>query len=123
MSTLTYTWSINQVECYPEAGGDNQVICIAHWTLDGTDGTYSGSVYGAVGIPLDPKAPFTPYADLTEDQIIGWVKQQLAAGKQGKEAIPGLETAVAYQISQQISPDTVAPPLPWAASLTTKPEE
>jgi hypothetical protein len=82
---------------------------VCHWRLDGTDGEYTAGVYGTVGLTLDPEAPFTPYADLTEAQVIGWVQDAL-----GTEQVDAYEANVAAQIEAQINPPVVTPPLPWS---------
>ena len=106
----TYTWAVVQMDAYPEADGDTDVVFNVHWTLTGTDGTYSGNVYGSQAVTVDPDAPFTPYADLTETQVIGWVKSVM-----GEEQVASYEANVAQQIQNQINPPVVTPPLPWSA--------
>jgi hypothetical protein len=98
------------MDAYPELDGETDVVFTVHWTLTGTDGTYVGSVYGSVGVSVDPDAPFTPYADLTQAQVIGWVQTAM-----GAEQVAAYEAAVANQISEQIAPSAVTPPLPWGA--------
>lgn len=107
--TITNTWSVVQMDAYPEYEGKPDVVFTVHWTLDGTDGTYAGSVYGSVGLTLDPEAPYTPYADLTEAQVIGWVQDALGEGQ-----VIAYEANVAQQIENQINPPVVTPPLPWS---------
>ena len=107
--TITNTWAVVQMDAYPEEDGETDVVFNVHWTLTGTDGTYNGSVYGSVGVTIDPDAPFTPYADLTEAQVIGWVQAAL-----GEEQVASYEANVAQQIADQIDPPVVTPPLPWA---------
>lgn len=107
--TITYTWSVVQMDAYPEADGHTEVVFTVHWTLTGTDGAYTGSVYGSQGVSLDPDAPFTPYADLTEAQVIGWVQDAM-----GEEQVAAYDANVAQQIENQINPPVVTPPLPWA---------
>ena len=107
---ITNTWVINALDCYPEADGETDVVFTVHWSLNATDGTYNGSVYGTVGVTLDPDAPFTPYADLTEAQVVGWVQAAL-----GDEQVAAYEANVAGQIADQINPPVVTPPLPWSA--------
>ena len=106
--TITNTWNVVQMDAYPEYEGEPDVVFTVHWTLSGTDGTYSGSSYGSVGITLTEGSTFTPYADLTLDQVLGWVW----ANGVDKDA---QETAVAAQIEAQINPTVVTPPLPWSA--------
>jgi len=105
----TYTWAVQQMDAYPEADGETDVVFNVHWTLTGTDGTYTGSVYGTQGVSLDPAAPFTPYANLTEAQVLGWVQDAMST-----EQVVSYEANVAQQIADQIAPPVVTPPLPWA---------
>ena len=105
---ITNTWAVVQMDCYPELDGDTDVVFTVHWTLTGVDGDYSGSVYGSQAVTLDPSAPFTPYADLTEAQVIGWVWDAM-----GAEQVAAYEANVAGQIANQINPPVVTPPLPW----------
>jgi len=104
---ITYTWSVVQMDAYPEVDGETDVVFTVHWTLSGTDGTYSGSSYGSTGVTVDGSAPFTPYADLTQDQVLGWIWTS-GVDKDAQEA------NVAQQIENQINPPVVTPPLPWA---------
>jgi hypothetical protein len=106
---ITNTWAVVQMDAYPEEDGETDVVFNVHWTLTGTDGTYSGSVYGSQGVAIDPDAPFTPYADLTEAQVVGWVQAAL-----GEEQVASYEANVAQQIADQINPPVVTPPLPWS---------
>ena len=106
--TITNTWGVVQMDAYPEYEGEPDVVFTVHWVLSGTDGTYSGSTYGSVGITLTEGSTFTPYADLTLDQVLGWVW----ANGVDKDAT---EAAVAAQIEAQINPPVVTPPLPWSA--------
>jgi len=106
---IVNTWNVVSMDAYPEYEDETDVVFNVHWTLVGTDGTYNGSVYGSVGVSLDEGATFTPYADLTEAQVIGWVQAAL-----GEEQVASYEANVAQQIADQIDPPVVTPPLPWA---------
>ena len=104
---ITYTWNISQLNCVPQAPKGADYVVTAHWNLSGTDGTYSGSVYSTCSFPVVQGESFTPYADLTQDQVLGWC---WANGVDKDSA----EAAVAQQIENQINPPIVSPPLPWA---------
>lgn len=106
---ITNTWAVIQMDCYPEYDNETDVVFNVHWTLTGSDGTYQGNVYGTQAVPLDAGAPFTPFADLTEEQVIGWVQAAM-----GAEQVAAYEANVATQIADQANPPVVAPPLPWA---------
>ena len=105
---IVNTWAVIQMDAYPELDGEQDVVFTVHWQLNGTDGTYAGSGYGSVGVSLSSSGAFTPYADLTEAQVIGWVQDAL-----GEEQVARYEANVAQQIENQINPPVVTPPLPW----------
>lgn len=109
--SATITWTVTAMDCYPQADGETDVVFTVHWTCSGvqTEGetTYSGSVYSTTSVPA-PSGSFTPYADLTQNQVLGWVW----ANGVDKAAT---EDAVQQQIDNQINPPVVTPPLPWAA--------
>lgn len=107
--TIASTWIVDQMSCYPEYEGHPDVVFTVAWRLNATDGTYQGTVYGSVSLTLSPDTPFTPYADLTQAQVIGWVQAAM-----GPEQVAAYETNVAQQIADQINPPVVNPPLPWS---------
>ena len=103
----TFNWTVTAMDCYPSEGGNTDVVFNVHWTCSGTDDTYSGSVYSTCAVP-GPGDPFTPYADLTQQQVIGWI---WANGVDQAAT----EAAVQTQINNQANPPVVTPALPWAA--------
>jgi len=102
----TFTWTVSQLDCYPQADNQTDVVFTVHWQLTGTDEAFSGSVYSTCSIPA-PTDSFTPYADLTLDQVLGWIW----AGGVDKDSA---EAAVQAQIDNQANPPVVSPKLPWA---------
>jgi len=101
----TFTWTVTQLDCYPQADNKTDVVFTVHWQLTGTDGTYNGSVYSTCSVPA-PTGTFTPYADLTQEQVLGWI---WANGVDQASA----EAAVQTQIDNQITPPVTSPALPW----------
>ena len=103
----TFNWEISQLNCYPQAEGQTDVVFTVHWRLTGTDGTYSGTVYSTCGVTYEAGTPFTPFADLTQDQVLGWI---WSSGVDKDSA----EAAVQTQIDNQANPPTTSPKLPWS---------
>jgi hypothetical protein len=101
-------WTISQLDCKPQEDGLTDVVVTAHWQCTGTQDEYSAQVYGTASFTLEQGAGFTPYADLTQDQVLGWCWN---SGVDKESA----ELSVATQIENQINPPIVTPPLPWAA--------
>lgn len=104
---IVNNWNVVALDCYPEFEGEKDCVFNVHYTLNAVDGDYTGSVYGSVGVTLDAESPFTPYDQLTEQQVLGWVWES-GVDKDASEA------NVAQQIANQINPPVVTPPLPWA---------
>jgi hypothetical protein len=40
---MNYQWNVVQMNAYPEVDGEIDVVFTVHWTLSGTDGTFTGS--------------------------------------------------------------------------------
>jgi hypothetical protein len=81
------------------------------WTLTGVDGQYTASIGGNSQFTVQ-EGTFTPYSQLTQAQVIGWVQDSL-----GPDGIANFEANVQGQINSMITPP-VSPqntPLPWAA--------
>ena len=104
-------WTVSAMDCKVSEDNLSDVVFNVHWRCSATevdgDKTYSASVYSTCSVP-GPGTPFTPYADLTQDQVLGWIW----ANGVDKDAT---EAAVAQQIYLQKNPVTITPPLPWAA--------
>ena len=105
-----YSWIISQLEAYPQHEGHSDVVFTVHWRRTATDGTHHADIYGSQSVTLDPDAPFTEYADLTFDQVVGWLEDAM-----GEEQLAAQITALDAQIENQINPPVIRPPLPWAA--------
>ena len=100
---VTYTWTIPTLEHEIADGG----VYVAHWRCTGVDGEYTASAYGTCGFTYDASDPdFTPYADLTETQVQGWIWEEVNQAD--------TEAAIASKINLQQNP-TTANGIPWAA--------
>jgi hypothetical protein len=77
----TYTWVISSLDCLPKQDGNSDVVVTANWQVYATDGTYISNVFGQESFELQQGGSFTPYADLTEQQIVGWIQQKMGVDK------------------------------------------
>ena len=108
---ITYTWTATSLIGYPVIDGETDVVTRASYTVLADDGEghtadYSNFAY----TPLDPSVPFIPYADLTNDIIIGWVQYNI-----GPELVASIEGSLAIQVERQVNPPPQPEvlPLPW----------
>ena len=103
----SFSWTIKQMFTVNTPDPDYVVNVI--WTLTGVDGEYTASIDGNNQFTVQ-EGTFTPYADLTQDQVIGWVQAAL-----GPDGIANYEANVNGQIASMQNPP-VSPqntPLPW----------
>ena len=102
--TVTKTWHVNTLERELADGYVNKVS----YRVDGTDGTYTFRATGSVNL-LKPDT-LIPYADLTEETVLGWVKAKLDADNEG--TVAQIETAVENGVNTQKTP-THGTGVPW----------
>lgn len=99
-------WNISALDCKPTEGNLADVVITAHWQCTGTQAAVTASVYSTCSFS-QPEGDFTPYENLTQEQVLGWC---WASGVD-KDAT---EAAVQQQIDNQVNPPVVTLPLPWS---------
>ena len=105
----TFNWQISALNCYPTQDNFTDVVFTVHWRCTGTDGQYTASVYSTCSVPAPNPDDFTPYENLTLNQVLGWIW----ANGVDKDAT---EAAVQTNIDNLINPPVTNPPLPWNQS-------
>jgi hypothetical protein len=75
---LTYEWKLTGiVKSTPSNLPVDNVVIGTRWTVTGTDSDGdTGTFTGATPFELSTVDPnnFTPYSELTEEQVLGWIK-------------------------------------------------
>jgi hypothetical protein len=112
---MNISWIIERLLVKPTEGDKTDVVITADWRCNGSQDQYSGTCYGSASF-APPTEAFTPYPDLTQEQVLGWC----FSNGVDKTAI---EANVSAQIADQINPPVIAPPLPWAAQPSSPPVE
>lgn len=100
---VTYTWVITRLSTV-STDTLSDVVIGASWELFGSDGTNTTSLTGITPFAL-PASGFINYADLTEEQLVSWVKENLSELRLNE--VEGAIAATLNQLSYQ------AKPLPW----------
>jgi hypothetical protein len=97
---MAVTWTISTLERNTDDG-----VVVAHWRASDADGDHSGSSYGTCGFTPDSSSEgYTAYADITESQAIGWVKDDVDAD--------AVEASIASQIAESKAP-AISTGVPW----------
>jgi hypothetical protein len=88
----------------------DNVVNTVHWRSTQTDGDFTASAYGSLGVPAkDPSDPtFIPFESLTEEQVKQWVLDTM-----GEEQVAALQANLDGQIEAQKNP-VQASGLPWS---------
>jgi hypothetical protein len=108
-----FQWVISQLNCAVELEGLPNVINTIHWRYNATktnaDKTYFAEIYGSSNVSQPNPQNFTPYEDVTEQEVINWLEQILPV----EDMKSGLEAT----IDLQINPAEVTLPLPWLPTI------
>ena len=102
----TFTTTITAM--YTLQQPDPNYVVNALWEVTGVDGEYTASIGGNTQFSsADQTGPVTPYADLTEAIVIGWIPEDAIAS--AKACVQG---QIDSMITPPVSPENTA--LPWA---------
>ena len=114
---ITCTWSVNDMT-HKDADG---VVFLVYWScVAASDGTpsYTATEGGKLRCEGDPTSPdFIPYADLTENDVLGWVYDSLVEGDETPaEAKARVEADRTAKVQKQIdAAATTESGVPWAS--------
>ena len=104
--SISYTWTIQHMASQVQLNDYTDVVVEAAWTCTGIDGTHYAAISGLTRVAFDSSSTYTPYADLTEEQVLTWV---YSSGVDQSS----VQAQIDNQIELQINPPIVILPLPW----------
>ena len=103
----TFTTTIDRM--YTLQQPDPNYVVNVLWTLTGVDGEYTAKIGGNTTFnSADQTGPVTPYDQLTQAIVIGWIPEN---------AMTSAQQCVQGQINSMITPPVspTSQPLPWTA--------
>ncbi len=100
---MNINWKIDNLDRQVADG----LVITAHWRVDAVDREHTAGAYGSVGFTRGDD--FIPFEELTEAQVLTWVKSQLD--------VEQIEASLAGQIDKQKNPVT-AHGLPWTSEVS-----
>ena len=100
--TTTFTWAIANLERETSDG----FVFTGHYTVSAADEAYTAGAYGSIG--FERPDTLIPFDDLTENMVVGWVKDKL-----GDEKVTEIEAALQSQIDEKRAPSK-ASGMPWS---------
>jgi len=115
----TYTWKVTGIKIKNVSEEKPNAVVQTYWQKIGTDengneGTFSGATPFTVD-PTDNSGPFIPFEQLTEEDVLNWIKSIVVGGYEDH-----VNGQIQKQIDEKISPIS-EPKLPWAPEVETTP--
>jgi len=106
---IVYVWDCKTVDCYPTDGNYTDVVYNVHWIVTGTsdqkdpdDNFYTARIIGVQAISTSDLSNFTPFADLTNSDVVSWTKAAM-----GSSQVTEIETEIQSTINNEINPSSV----------------
>lgn len=103
-----FEWKIVSMPAYPQAEGQTDVVFQVNWQCHAQENSYGSTSLGSVPVTYVAGTPYTPYADLTQEQVWGWINPSIDRTE--------IEANLQAMIDAQKTPTVVTPPLPWATA-------
>tara|TARA_R100001086_G_scaffold219884_1_gene136702 strand:- start:1 stop:327 length:327 start_codon:yes stop_codon:yes gene_type:complete len=108
---MAITWSVGCLDSTKTIGSLSDVVTTVHWTASDSEtvgeDTYTGSLYGSVGLADADSSSFTAYGSITESDAIAWAKAAL-----GSDEVTRIEANITSQITEAKTPTTTSG-VPW----------
>ena len=108
---MAVTWSVGCLDSTKTVGSLSDVVTTVHWTASDSEtvgeNTYTGSLYGSVGLADADSSSFTAYGSITESDAIAWAKAAL-----GSDEVTRVEANITAQITEAKTPTTTSG-VPW----------
>ena len=115
-------WVISAMPAAPSEDGMTDVVKSISWTRLATETvgegetakTYTAGFPGATPCGSPDPTHFTPYNEITEPQVEGWLNELVD--------VVNLDAQLTKNIQDQVTPPVVILPLPWAPPTPSAPE-
>jgi len=125
---FTYTYAVERLKVKDEVNTDGvtlrNAVCNTYWTITGEDedgnvATWSGATpFTAASVGEDD---FTDFADLTESEVIGWIRNVV---ENDASYLAHINEQLQKQIDLELEDEIGTDALPWAeANVTPTPTD
>ena len=103
----TYNWKINALDAKIHENDLDNVIYTIHWSFIGQDDSEEpvmASSIGTLGVQYNPENPFIPYADLTKEDVVGWLEAGLNVDSMKENLDKQIELKI-HPVNETLRPD------------------
>jgi hypothetical protein len=106
----TYTFKIDDIQVLESQNGNQDVVQNVSWTLFGEDSQNKVSVWASTPIKYNESGSFIPYDQLTESQVIEWVKAEI--GDMLKLHYGVIDSKLAKMAQKPVEAEVIKTPVP-----------
>ena len=99
------------MQAYKEIDGESNVVFGIFWNLIGTENGFTISCPATTNVPYTTGQSFTPYVDLTQEEVFAWIDQYTPLSQ-----MQSFQNTIAFSLQQQQQQEN--PPLPWVPEPT-----
>jgi hypothetical protein len=97
-------WIIEGQLLTEDVGSVTGFVKEVRWAYQYENDGVVGEINDTIDFEYDPNAPFTPFADLTQEQVVNWVKDAL-----GSDAVSYYETKTAEVVDAAVASEDPNP--------------
>ena len=115
---LTYTWKLTGLK-KQDTADFNDLVIGTRWTVTGTDedavdGTFQGAT--PLDIPDAGQEGYIPYAELTEEIVLGWIKEHVSGSNPATNYWDHINGRIVKAIDEKkwTKVDVMEGDLPWS---------
>ena len=105
---MSIEWRVLSMNCLKNLDGLVDVVYEINWLCYAMVNGFDGATQGYAFVQYNPEVAYTPFNQLTQDQVIDWVKDAM-----GKDAVSQNEQQAIAFAQEKAMPKIVTPPLPW----------
>ena len=104
----TFTTTVTQMFTLPQEAGQTDVVVNVNYLVTGVDGANIADIGFSQQFTIQQGEAFTPYAQLTQAQVVGWADPQ---------TVSNMQACVQGQINSMVNPPVspTSQALPWSA--------
>ncbi len=123
---ITFQYVVTSMLSYPQYESETDVVFKVYFDYVGSDTVsvqsqdpitklpititrdFTSKINSAVNVTYQGGTAFTPYSQLTNSQVIGWIESSV-----NPDMVNAWQTLITNEINQQINPTEQQLPLPW----------
>lgn len=105
---INYTWIFNNFKVQKVQDTLTDVVITMDWHRIAQADSFSANIYGQINLAAPDPSNFTPFEQITEQQVIDWVTAALTP-----ERVAQYDADLASNLENQQNPPVVILPAPW----------